>query len=169
MLSGQDGDDDAFGRGAHGTSEGAQIKAGLILLKKREDHRSVAVRAKRALIGRFAVEKRGNGTIKHERFPWLSGSATLSVTIDAWTMRRSRHHALPVPTFLLNTAHFQKIDAVISHQPCSVPPDFSDNLAERLLQTHSRRNDLQMGVLSHNGHPVRHLLTWRWPMLWFRS
>jgi hypothetical protein len=26
------------------------------------------------------MEKRGNGTIEHRRFPWLGGSATLSVT-----------------------------------------------------------------------------------------
>jgi hypothetical protein len=73
-------DDDAFGCSTHGTRKGAQIEAGLILLKKREDHRRVAVRAKRALIGSFAVEKRGNRTIEHKRFPWLGGSATLSVT-----------------------------------------------------------------------------------------
>jgi hypothetical protein len=59
-LRSRNGDDDAFGRGTHGTSEGAQVKAGLILLEKRKDHRSVAVRAERALVGSFAVEKRGN-------------------------------------------------------------------------------------------------------------
>jgi len=47
-LRSRNGDDDAFGRGTHGTSEGAQVKAGLILLEKRKDHRSVAVRAERA-------------------------------------------------------------------------------------------------------------------------
>ena len=66
-LRSRNGDDDAFRRGTHGTSEGAQIKAGLIQLEKRKDHRSVAVRAERALIGSFAVEKRGNGTIEHRR------------------------------------------------------------------------------------------------------
>lgn len=58
-LRSRSGDHDAFGRGTHGTSEGAQIKAGLILLKKREDHGRVAVRAKRALIASFAVENEG--------------------------------------------------------------------------------------------------------------
>jgi hypothetical protein len=79
-LGSRNGDDDALGRGTHGTSEGAQIKAGLILLEKRKDHRSVAVRAERALIGSFAVEKRGNGTIEHRRLRQLGGSAILSVT-----------------------------------------------------------------------------------------
>ncbi len=68
-LRSSNGHYDAFSRGAHGTGEGAQIKAGLILLKKREDHPSVAVGAIRALIGRFAVEKRGNGTTEHRRLP----------------------------------------------------------------------------------------------------
>src|SRR5450432_1016838 len=79
-LRSRNGDDDAFGRGTHGTSESAQIKAGLILLEKRKDHRSVAVRAERALVGSFAVEKRANGTIQHRRLRQLGGSATLSVT-----------------------------------------------------------------------------------------
>jgi hypothetical protein len=68
-LRSRNGDDDAFGRGTHGTSEGAQVKAGLILLEKRKDHRSVAVRAERALVGSFAVEKRGNWTTEHRRIP----------------------------------------------------------------------------------------------------
>ena len=79
-LGSRNGDDDAFGRGTHGTSESAQIKAGLILLEKRKDHRCVTVRAERALVGSFAVEKRGNGTIEHRRLRQLGGSATLSVT-----------------------------------------------------------------------------------------
>jgi hypothetical protein len=37
-LSSRNSDDDAFGRSTHETSKGAQIKAGLVLLKKREDH-----------------------------------------------------------------------------------------------------------------------------------
>jgi hypothetical protein len=66
-LASESGDDDAFGRGTHGTSEGTQVEAWFILLKKREDHWSVAVRAKRTLIGSFAVEKRRNGAVKHRR------------------------------------------------------------------------------------------------------
>jgi hypothetical protein len=56
------GDDDAFGRRAHRANES---EAGLILLKEGEDHRSIAVRAKRAPASGFAMEKRGNGTIEH--------------------------------------------------------------------------------------------------------
>ena len=65
----RNGDDDAFGRSTHGTSVSAQIKAGLIRLKTREDHRSLTVRAKRALAISFAMEKRGNGTIEHNTLP----------------------------------------------------------------------------------------------------
>jgi hypothetical protein len=68
------GDDDAFGRSTHGTSVGTQIKAGLIRLETSEDHGSLTVRAKRALGGRFAMEKRGNGTIEHDASPWSGGS-----------------------------------------------------------------------------------------------
>jgi len=64
----RNGDDDALGRGAHEASVRALIEAGFARLKIGEDHGSLAVGAKRALAGSFAMEKRGNGPSEHDAF-----------------------------------------------------------------------------------------------------
>ena len=53
------GDDNAFGRGAHEASVRAQIEAGLVRLKTREDHRSLTVSTKRPLAGGLAMKNEG--------------------------------------------------------------------------------------------------------------
>jgi hypothetical protein len=153
-------DDDALGRGTHGASKGAQIEAGPVLLKNREDHRSIAVRAKRALIGSFAVEKRGAGTTEHKRFPWLGGSATLSVTdrcLDGAVMEASCASGSQASG---QCCSLSKINAINPVPNLSAVPRFSDNSTER-LKSRFLRNHLQMAALSHHGHPIRHLPSWR--------
>jgi hypothetical protein len=58
---------------------------------------------------------------------------------------------------------FKNFDDVFPPQPFSGLQDVSTIWLDS-RQSLSRRNDLQMGVLSHRGHPFRRLLTWRWPM-----
>jgi len=48
-----------------GQAKVRKSKPGLSLSRSGEDHRSVAVRAKRARAGSLAKEKRANGTIEH--------------------------------------------------------------------------------------------------------
>jgi hypothetical protein len=59
---------------------------------------------------------------------------------------------------------FKNLMALSGTNPFSAPQGFFDNSTERLLQSHWPRNDLQVGVLSHHGHPIGHLLSWRLPM-----
>jgi hypothetical protein len=81
--------------------------------------------------------------------------------MDAETGRWQAYRRLGVPETLVNIAHFQKFDGVIQRQTFQWSPRFFDNSTERLLESNSRRNDLQMAVLSHHGHLIRYL---RWPM-----
>jgi len=83
----RNGDDDALGRGAHKASVCALIEAGFARLKIGEDHGSLAVGAKRALAGSFAMEKRGNGPSEHDASLDWAGAQHSQSPITAVTGR----------------------------------------------------------------------------------
>jgi hypothetical protein len=61
-------------------------------------------------------------------------------------------------------AHFQKFDGVVQLRSFQWAQGLSIIRLGGFASIYLRRNDQQIGVLSRQGHPFPHLLTWRWPL-----
>jgi hypothetical protein len=145
-----------------GQAKVRKSKPGLILLENREDHRSVAVRAERALVRSFAVKKCGNGTIEHGRLPRFGGSAILSVTDrcrerggDAMIMR------FRFANLVVSIAHFQKFDDVVQSSPLNRKA--LSNLIGRILFNPSSAGTIHRRN-SYRTTDILSGISWRWSM-----